>query len=111
MQLRYLNSALAPTEGMAKVTAIAWTSNNQKLAVVTVDRIVHLFDAVTGERKDKFSTKAAEKVRNKHIHTLLLSCWRDSNKNSSNREQKRMRCVNAWLHRLFLYGRHSWHVE
>ena len=62
MQLRHLKSALHATEGMCKVTAIAWSPNNKRMAAVTVDRIVHLFDAITGERKDKFSTKPAEKV-------------------------------------------------
>ena len=33
--------------------------NCKKLAVVTTDRIVHVFDE-NGEKKDKFSTKAAE---------------------------------------------------
>ena len=61
MQLRHLKNALPATEGMCKVTAIVWSPNNKRLAVVTVDRIVHLFDAATGERKDKFSTKPAEK--------------------------------------------------
>ena len=38
---------------------MAWSPNNQKLAVATHDRVVHLFDE-TGERKDKFPTKAAD---------------------------------------------------
>lgn len=62
MQLRHLKNVLPATEGMCKVTAIAWAPNNKRLAVVTVERVVHLFDANTGERKDKFSTKPAEKV-------------------------------------------------
>ncbi|KDO34175.1 hypothetical protein SPRG_01418 [Saprolegnia parasitica CBS 223.65] len=61
MQLRHLSTVLPPTEGMCKVTAIAWSPNNRRLAVVTVERVVHMFDAATGERKDKFSTKPAEK--------------------------------------------------
>ena len=66
MQLRHLSTVLPPTEGMCKVTAIAWSPNNRRLAVVTVERVVHMFDAATGERKDKFSTKPAEKVRFAH---------------------------------------------
>ena len=62
MQLRHINNVLPASEGLCKVTAIAWSPNNRRLAVVTVDRIVHLFDAATNERKDKFSTKPAEKV-------------------------------------------------
>jgi intraflagellar transport protein 172 len=42
---------------------MAWSPNSQKLAVVTADRVIQLFDE-TGERKDKFSTKPADsKVR------------------------------------------------
>jgi hypothetical protein len=63
MQLRHLSTVLPPTEGMCKVTSIAWSPNNRRLAVVTVERVVHMFDAATGERKDKFSTKPAEKVQ------------------------------------------------
>ncbi|KAL0586022.1 hypothetical protein ABG067_004345 [Albugo candida] len=61
MQLRHITSLLPATEGMCKVTSIAFSPNNRRLAVVTVDRVVHMFDAQSGERKDKFSTKASEK--------------------------------------------------
>ena len=39
--------------------AIAWSPNNQRIAVATADRVVHLFDEM-GERKDKFPTKPAD---------------------------------------------------
>jgi hypothetical protein len=39
MQLRHLMSLLPPQEGVARVTAFAWSPNNVKLAVVTVDRV------------------------------------------------------------------------
>ena len=70
MQLRHLTSLLQATEGMCKVTAVAFSANNRRLAVVTVDRVVHMFDAQTGERKDKFSTKPGEKVR---MSSLFIS--------------------------------------
>jgi intraflagellar transport protein 172 len=41
------------------VTAVAWAPSNKKFAVVTVDRVVQLFDD-HGERRDKFSTKPAD---------------------------------------------------
>jgi intraflagellar transport protein 172 len=62
MQLRHLKTILPASDGLCKVTAIAWSPNNQRLAVVTTDRVVHLFDE-NGERRDKFSTKPQEKVR------------------------------------------------
>ncbi|KAG6623993.1 intraflagellar transport protein 172 [Phytophthora cinnamomi] len=71
MQLRHLTSLLQATEGMCKVTAIAFSPNNRRLAVVTVDRVVHLFDAQTGERKDKFSTKPADKGDKNYIVRAL----------------------------------------
>ena len=62
MQLRHLKPIMPPADGMCKVTSVCFSPNNQRLAVVTVDRIVHLFDE-NGERRDKFSTKPADKVR------------------------------------------------
>ncbi|TMW62984.1 hypothetical protein Poli38472_005602 [Pythium oligandrum] len=72
MQLRHLTSLLPATEGMCKVTAVAWSPNNKRLAVVTVDRVVHMFDAQTGERKDKFSTKPADKGEKNYIVRELV---------------------------------------
>ncbi|GAB9470746.1 hypothetical protein Gpo141_00007983 [Globisporangium polare] len=71
MQLRHLTSLLQATEGMCKVTAIAWSPNNRRLAVVTVERVVHMFDAQTGERKDKFSTKPADKGEKNYVVRAL----------------------------------------
>ena len=62
MQLRHLKTILPHDErGMCKVTAITCAPNNKRLAVVTVDRVVHLLDE-NGERRDKFSTKPADRV-------------------------------------------------
>lgn len=66
MQLRHLKTIMPPAEGICKVTAICWSANNKRLAVVTVDRVVHLFDE-HGERKDKFSTKPADKGPKNYI--------------------------------------------
>jgi len=59
MQLRHLKTIHAPQEGIAKVTAICWSANNRRLAIVTTDRVVHLCDE-NGTRQDKFSTKPAD---------------------------------------------------
>lgn len=61
MQLKHLNSLTQPSQGIVKVTAICWAPNGKKLAICTTDRLVIMFDE-NGERKDKFSTKPAEKV-------------------------------------------------
>ncbi|EHB06164.1 Intraflagellar transport protein 172-like protein [Heterocephalus glaber] len=46
-------------DGAAKVTCMAWSHNNAKFAVCSVDRVVLLYDE-HGERRDKFSTKPAD---------------------------------------------------
>ncbi|KAM4772549.1 intraflagellar transport protein 172 homolog [Rhinophrynus dorsalis] len=59
MQLKHMKSLLTPQDGAAKVTCMAWSQNNAKFAVCTVDRVVLLYDE-HGERRDKFSTKPAD---------------------------------------------------
>uniref|UniRef100_A0A8C8SJG0 Intraflagellar transport protein 172 homolog n=1 Tax=Pelusios castaneus TaxID=367368 RepID=A0A8C8SJG0_9SAUR len=59
MQLRHVRTLLTPQDGAAKVTCMAWSYNNTKFAVCTVDRVVLLYDE-HGERRDKFSTKPAD---------------------------------------------------
>lgn len=54
----YINSSPLQ-DGSAKVTCMAWSQNNAKFAVCTVDRVVLLYDE-HGERRDKFSTKPAD---------------------------------------------------
>ena len=61
MQLRHLQSITSPSEGILKVTALCWSPNGKKLAVCTTERVVLMFDE-EGNRKDKFSTKPADKV-------------------------------------------------
>ncbi|XP_067026551.1 intraflagellar transport protein 172 homolog [Acropora muricata] len=56
MQLRYMKTFLNPQGGACKVTSLAWSPNNTKMVVVTMDRVVILYDEL-GERRDKFSTK------------------------------------------------------
>jgi WD40 repeat protein len=71
MQLRHLQSLIEPTDGINKVTAICFSPNGKKLAVCTVDRIVSVFDE-NGERKDKFSTKPADKVSIPFLQRVCL---------------------------------------
>lgn len=61
MHLQHIRNVVPATDGLCKVTALAWSPNNKKLGVVTVDRVVYLYDE-NGDRRDKFSTKAADKV-------------------------------------------------
>ena len=50
---------------------MAWSHNNAKFAVCTVDRVVLLYDE-HGERRDKFSTKPADmKVKSAPVYLAL----------------------------------------
>lgn len=66
MQLRHGKTVAPAGDGPCKVTAVAWSPNNCKLAVVTVDRVVVIYDE-NGQARDKFPTKSAEgsKVRSR----------------------------------------------
>lgn len=74
MQLRHLQTLLQAAEptGPNKITAICWAPNSKKLAVVGTDRVVTLFDDM-GERRDKFSTKPADKVRGRSTMPWMQS--------------------------------------
>jgi len=79
MQLRYLTTLEPAREQMAKVSSIAFAPNNLRLAVVTVDRIVRLYDE-TGEQRDKFSTKPADKANAKNYAVTAMEWSPDSTK-------------------------------
>ena len=66
MQIKYWKNLLTPVDGMQKISAICWSPNSMRLAVATADRVVQLFDD-TGERKDRFSTRAAEKGNKSYV--------------------------------------------
>ena len=59
MQIRHLKSVIPAADGPNRITALAWSPNNQKLAFAGADRVIQLFDE-TGERKDRFATKPAD---------------------------------------------------
>ena len=70
MQLKHLQSISQPSDGIVKVTAICWAPNGKRLAVCTTDRLVLMFDE-EGNRKDKFSTKPADKVRKSCVYNTV----------------------------------------
>lgn len=59
MQLRLLKTVVKPKDDICKVMAICWSSNHHKMAVVSADRVVYLYDE-DGNQKDRFSTKPAD---------------------------------------------------
>ena len=68
MKLKHWKNILPGQEALKKVTALTWSPNNMRLAVVTTDRIVTLYDE-QGEKRDKFSTKPNDpKVSYIYIH-------------------------------------------
>ncbi|KAK0069568.1 intraflagellar transport protein 172 isoform X1 [Biomphalaria pfeifferi] len=69
MQLKHMKSLLPPMDGAAKICALAFSPNNQKLAVCTSDRVVVLFDE-QGEKRDKFSLKPADSKYGKKSYTV-----------------------------------------
>nr|XP_014345853.1 PREDICTED: intraflagellar transport protein 172 homolog [Latimeria chalumnae] len=69
MQLKHLKTLLTPQDGAAKVTCMAWSPNNAKFAVCTIDRVVLLYDE-HGERRDKFSTKPVDAKYGKKSYTV-----------------------------------------
>ena len=89
---RYIKNIQEVQDGAAKITAIAWSHNNMKLAVCTADRVptpstkvfclfsdihhfrcqvVLLFDD-SGEKRDKFSTKPADPKYGKKSYTVKV---------------------------------------
>eukprot|EP00605_Chrysophyceae_sp_TOSAG23-4_P002142 GSChrysophyteH1.ASY1.ANO1.2369.1 assembled CDS len=74
MKLKHHQSLTSPSEGASvKVTALCWAPNGKKLAVCTSDRIVLMYDD-EGNRRDKFSTKPAEKgPKNYVVREMVFS--------------------------------------
>ncbi|KAJ3095379.1 hypothetical protein HDU97_007002 [Phlyctochytrium planicorne] len=77
MQIRHLKTICPAADAISRVTAVAWSPNNQKLAVVGVDKVISLFDE-TGERKDRFSTKPGDPKSTKPYYVCALAFSPDS---------------------------------
>ncbi|GMH63033.1 hypothetical protein TrST_g9919 [Triparma strigata] len=77
MQLRHSSTLMQPSEGStpwkARVTAICFAPDNSRLAVVTTDRIVSIYDS-NGERVDKFSTKPNDKGPKNYLVRAMNFC-------------------------------------
>ena len=56
MQLKLQKVVAAPKDAIEKITSICWSPNNMRLAAVTINRVVYLYDE-KGEQKEKFTTK------------------------------------------------------
>ena len=74
MRLKHHQSLTQPSEGASiRITALSWSPNGKRLAVCTSDRVVLLFNE-QGERKDKFSTKPADKgLKNYIVREMTFS--------------------------------------
>lgn len=51
------------------MAGLAWSPNQQKLAIATADRHILLYDDA-GERRDKFSTKPANPANGKNSYVI-----------------------------------------
>jgi len=66
-------------EGISRITCLAWSPNNRRLAACTADRVIHLFDE-NGEKRDKFSTKPADAKGPKNYTVNQMAWSPDSSK-------------------------------
>ena len=66
MQIKYWKNLQQPIDGMQKISALAWSPDSKRYAVATADRVIHLYNE-NGERKDKFTTRPAEKDNKSYI--------------------------------------------
>jgi intraflagellar transport protein 172 len=66
MQIKYWKNLQQPIDGMQKISALAWSPDSKRYAVATADRVVHLYNE-NGEKKDKFTTRPAEKDNKSYI--------------------------------------------
>ncbi|XP_017022793.1 intraflagellar transport protein 172 homolog [Drosophila kikkawai] len=69
MQLKYLRTLLEGQEQIQRIAGLAWSPNQQKLAIATADRHILLYDDA-GERRDKFSTKPANPANGKNSYVI-----------------------------------------
>ncbi|EAL39797.1 AGAP005330-PA [Anopheles gambiae str. PEST] len=69
MQLKFMKTIVEAQDHLYRVAGLCWSANNQKLAVATADRTILLFDE-NGERRDKFSTKAADPNAMKNSYVI-----------------------------------------
>ncbi|XP_034482499.1 intraflagellar transport protein 172 homolog [Drosophila innubila] len=69
MQLKYLRTLLEGQEHIQRIAGLAWSPNQQKLAIATSDRHILLYDDA-GERRDKFSTKPANAANGKNSYVI-----------------------------------------
>lgn len=51
---------------MKKVAAMAWSANSSRYAVATSDKVIMLYDE-NGDKKDKFTTRPADKENKSYI--------------------------------------------
>ena len=59
MQLKHLRQLRAAAgDDAPRVTALAWSPNGRRFALVTADRVIYLYDE-SGEKKDKASVTLA----------------------------------------------------
>ncbi|CAB3377061.1 Hypothetical predicted protein [Cloeon dipterum] len=69
MRIKFSKTFLTAQNHGTKITALAWSPNNLKLAACNSERVILLFDD-NGERKDKFATKPADPKSGKNSYAV-----------------------------------------
>ncbi|TPX36361.1 hypothetical protein SmJEL517_g01621 [Synchytrium microbalum] len=77
MQIRHAKTWIPAHDQPARITAMAWSPNNERLAICGADRIIQLFDD-KGERKDRFATKPADPKTAKSYQIVAMAFSPDS---------------------------------
>ncbi|VDM16004.1 unnamed protein product [Hydatigera taeniaeformis] len=77
MHLKHLKTLISHQLMESKISALAWSPNNKRLAVSTSDRLIVLFDE-DGERRERFLTKPADGKSKKGYVVTGLSFSFDS---------------------------------
>lgn len=70
MNLKFLKLISEFQEPEFKIVSVAWSPNNQKLAVATSRRQILLFNE-NGEKKDRFSTKPSDPEAGKKSYVII----------------------------------------
>ncbi|XP_050671784.1 intraflagellar transport protein 172 homolog isoform X2 [Leptidea sinapis] len=77
MRLKYNKTIIDSQNCNSPIAAVTWSPNNIKLAVVTCDRLILLFDK-DGVRRDKFNTKPADPAAGKKSYVVTSVVFSDN---------------------------------
>lgn len=72
MQVKHMKAIVPAGDSLNRITSICWSPNNMRMAAVSTNRTVLLFDE-NGDQKEKFPTKAQDgKVEREYKWICLI---------------------------------------